>query len=55
VHHVTKARNSFWPILPEVSVDAWVGDAIVEAVNDVFLRDIRNGGAHIKETACIGP
>jgi hypothetical protein len=37
VHHVTKARNSFRPIPPEVSVDAWVGDAVVEAVDDVFL------------------
>jgi hypothetical protein len=30
VHHVTKARNSFRPVLPEVSVDAWVGDAVAE-------------------------
>jgi hypothetical protein len=54
VHHVTQSRNSLWPILPEVSVDAWIGDAVVEAVNDVLLRNIRDGGADIKESACIG-
>jgi hypothetical protein len=37
VHHVMKACNSFWPVPPKVSVDAWVGDAIVEAVDDVIL------------------
>jgi hypothetical protein len=40
VHHVTKARNSFRPVLPEVSIDVWVGDAVVEVVDDVFLRDV---------------
>jgi hypothetical protein len=49
-----KPRNSLQPVPPEVSVDAWIGDAIVEAVNDVLLRDIRDGGAGIEETACIG-
>jgi hypothetical protein len=50
-----KPRNSFRSVLPEVFVDASVGDAVVEAVNDVLLRDIRNGGADIEEMACIGP
>jgi hypothetical protein len=54
VHHVTKPRNSLRPVPPEVSVDAWIGDAIVEAVDDVLLQDIRNGGMDIEETACIG-
>jgi hypothetical protein len=54
VHHVAKPCNSRRPVPLEVSVDAWIGDAIVEAVNDVLLRDICNGGAEIEETACIG-
>jgi hypothetical protein len=37
VHHVTQPRNSLRPVLPEVSVDVWIGDAVVEAVNDVLL------------------
>jgi hypothetical protein len=32
-----------------------MSDAAVEAVDDVLLQDIRNGGADIEETACIGP
>jgi hypothetical protein len=55
VHHVTKARNSFWSIPPEVSVDAWVSDAIVEAVDDVFLRDVRDDSMNVEETTCVGP
>jgi hypothetical protein len=55
MHHVMKSCNSFWSIPPKVSLDAWVGDTIVEAVDDVFLRDIRNGGTHIEETVCVGP
>jgi hypothetical protein len=54
MHNVTKPRNSLRPVPPEVSVDAWIGDAVVEAVDDILLRDIRNGGADIEETACIG-
>jgi hypothetical protein len=54
VHHITKPYNSFWSVPPKVSVDAWVDDAIVEAVDDVFLRDIHNSRANVEETACIG-
>jgi hypothetical protein len=55
VHHVTKARNSFWPVPSEVSVDAWVRDAVVETVNDVVLRDVRDGSANVEEATCVGP
>jgi hypothetical protein len=55
MHHVTKARNSFRPIPPEVSVDAWVGDAVVKAVDDVILRDVRDGSANVEEATCVGP
>jgi hypothetical protein len=54
VHHVTKPRNSFRSVPPKVSVNAWVGDAVVEAVDNIFLRDIRNGGTDVEETVCIG-
>jgi hypothetical protein len=50
-----KPCNSFRSIPPKVSIDAWVIDAVAEAVDDVFLRDIRNGGAHVEKMACIEP
>jgi hypothetical protein len=37
VHHFTKARNSLRPVPPEILVDAWVGDAVVETIDDVVL------------------
>jgi hypothetical protein len=53
VHHLMKSCNSFWSVPPKVSIDAWVGEAIVEAVDDVLFRDVRNGGSHVEETACV--
>jgi hypothetical protein len=53
MHHIMKSCNSFWSVPPKVSVDAWVSDAIVEVVDNVLLRDVRNGGLHVEETACI--
>jgi hypothetical protein len=55
VHHITKARNGLWPVPPKISVDAWVGDAVVEAVDDVILRDVRDGGVDVEEAASVGP
>jgi hypothetical protein len=55
VHHITKARNSLWLVPPKISVDAWVGDAVVEAVDDVVLRDVHDGGADVEEATCVGP
>jgi hypothetical protein len=54
VHHVMQPRNSLRPVPPEVSIDVWIGDAVVEAEDDVLLQDIRDGGSEIKETACVG-
>jgi hypothetical protein len=55
VHHITKARNSFRPVPPEIPVYAQVGDAVVEAIDDVVLRDVRDGGANVKKMTRVGP
>jgi hypothetical protein len=55
VHHITKARNSLRPVPPKISVDARVGDAVVETIDDVVLRDVRDGGADVEEATCVGP
>jgi hypothetical protein len=55
VHHITKARNSLWPVLPEIPVDARVGDAVVEAIDDVVLRDVRDGSADIEKAMRVRP
>jgi hypothetical protein len=55
MHHITKARNSFRPVPLEVSVDARVGDAVVEAVDDVVLRDVHDGSANVEEATCVRP
>jgi hypothetical protein len=55
MHHIMKARNSLRPIPPKIPVDAWVDDAVVEAVDDFVLRDVRDGGADIEEATRVGP
>jgi hypothetical protein len=55
VHHITKARNGLWPVPPKISVDAWVGDAVVEAVDDVALQNVRDGGTDVEEAMCVRP
>jgi hypothetical protein len=55
VHHIMKARNGLRPILPKISVDVWVSDAVVEAVDDVILRNVRDGGADVEKATCVGP
>jgi hypothetical protein len=53
MHHVTKSCNSFWSVLPKVSIDVWVSEVIIEAVDDVLFRDVRNGGSYVEEMACV--
>jgi hypothetical protein len=55
VHHIMKACNSLRPVPPEIPVDAWVGDAVVEAFDDVILRDVHDGGTDVEEMTCVGP
>jgi hypothetical protein len=50
VHHIPEASHGLGPIAPKVPVDAWVGDAVVEAVNDIFFGDVCDGGSNIEET-----
>jgi hypothetical protein len=35
-------------------INTWVCEAVVEAVDDVLLRDVGNGGPHIEETSGVG-
>jgi hypothetical protein len=55
VHHITKAHNNFRPVPPEIPVYARVGDAVVEGIDDVILRDVRDGGADVKKMTRVGP
>jgi hypothetical protein len=50
-----KAHNGLRPVPPKISVDAWVGDAVVEAVDDVVLRNVHDGGADVEEAMCVEP
>jgi hypothetical protein len=50
-----KARNGLRPVPPEIPVDAQVGDAVVETIDDVVLRDVGDGGANVKKMTCVGP
>lgn len=51
MHHITEPCHGPWPVPPKVAINARVGDAIVEGIDDVILRDVGYGGAEIDEAA----
>jgi hypothetical protein len=54
-HHVTQLHGSNWAVAPEVIVCVLQEEAVLEATDDVFVDDVGDGGAHLKETTCVGP
>jgi hypothetical protein len=54
-HHVTQLHSSSWAIASEVVVRVLQEEAILEAVDDVLIGDVGDGGAHLEETPGVGP
>jgi hypothetical protein len=54
-HHVMKLHGSSWVVTPEVVVRVLREEAILEAMNDVLIGDVGDGGARLEETPCVGP
>jgi len=53
-HHITEFSNGLGSLLPKVSEEVPVGEALLEAVDDVLIGDVGDGGALLKEAASIG-
>jgi hypothetical protein len=55
LHHVTKLHGSLGAVASKVAVDVLHGEAILEAVDDVLVGDVGDGGAHLEEVPGVGP
>jgi hypothetical protein len=53
-HHVVEPCNGLGLVAAKISKESLVGDAVVEAVDDVLLGDVGDGGASVKEAAIVG-
>jgi hypothetical protein len=47
-------RDGLESIVAEVSEESLVDDAVVEAVDNILLRDVGDGGACVEEAAGVG-
>jgi hypothetical protein len=48
LHHVQPC-DGLRSVAAKISKESLVGDAVVEAVDDVLLKDVIDGGACVKE------
>ena len=54
-HHITEFRDSLGALPAEIPKDEAVGQALVEAVDDVLVTDVDDGGALLKEMSHVVP
>jgi xanthine dehydrogenase molybdopterin-binding subunit B len=55
LHHVAKLYGGPGAVASEVTVDVLHGEAVLEAVDDVLVGDVGDGGAYLEEAPSVGP
>jgi hypothetical protein len=55
LHHVAELHDSLGAVAAEVVVDVLRAEAILEAVDDILVGDVGDGGVHLKEASSVGP
>jgi hypothetical protein len=54
-HHVMELHTSSRPIASEVVVRVLREEPVLEAVDDIFIDDVSDGGAYLEEMPGVGP
>jgi hypothetical protein len=54
LHHVLELHESLGAVVAEVMVDVLRAEAILEAMDDVLVGDVGDGGVHLKEAPGVG-
>jgi hypothetical protein len=54
-HHVAQLHGSSRAVAPKVMVRVLREEAILEAIDDVLIGDVGDGGTRLEETPCVGP
>jgi hypothetical protein len=55
LHHVMKFHDGVGPVASKVAVEVPLGEAILEAVDDVLVEDVGDGGTGVEEALGVGP
>jgi hypothetical protein len=55
LHHVMKFHDGVGAVASKIAVEVLLGKAILEAVDDVLIGDVGDGGASIEETPGVRP
>jgi hypothetical protein len=55
LHHVGELHDSLGAISAEVAVEVLRAEAILEAVDDVLVGDVGDGGTYLEEAPGVGP
>jgi hypothetical protein len=54
MHHVVEPRDGLGSVAAKISKESLVDDAIVEAIDDVLLGDVDDGGVCVEKAASVG-
>jgi hypothetical protein len=54
LHHVAEPHDGLGSVATEISKESLIGDAVVEAVEDVLLGDVGDGSVCVEEAASVG-
>jgi hypothetical protein len=49
LHHVAELHDSLGVVAAEVTVDVLRTEAVLEAVDDILISDVANGGTHLEK------
>jgi hypothetical protein len=55
LHHLAELHDSLGVIAADVTVDVLHGKAVLEAVDDILIGDVGDGGTHLEEGPGVGP
>jgi hypothetical protein len=55
LHYVTKFHDSLGAVVAEVAVDVLQAEVVLEAVDDVLVDDVGDGGVYLEEAPGVGP
>jgi hypothetical protein len=49
LHHVAEPHDGLGSITTKISKESLISDVVVEAVDDVLLEDVSDGGTYVEE------
>jgi hypothetical protein len=55
LHHVVELHDSLGAVVTKVVVDVVRAEAVLEAVDDILIGDVGDGGAHLEEAPGVEP